>query len=522
MAARSIATRTSLSGTSAEATSISKGREAWSSECPAIGAVRSLDCFNVRGHSAKVIRQGDRRQNPAETAPNVTHVHGPGTRTCGDSLLARHTALNVVPNPSILIPARGRFVDAETDAAAWAALVDDRVCPPGAKLANGLLPKIAAAPDSPFRGGAAPPVILYLLGDLNHGGGEMRSLELFEEIKARQPKVDIVLYTISKEAGKLEERFRRTGARIVRRGKGFRGFLDFWRACRRHRAAVLHANAGTFGGYFALVAFAAGVRKRICHFRTTSEERTGIANRVKAAFGLVLLHLFGTEFVGVCAAARHYPRISERRWTTIYNGIRCDEPATALRKRRAVERDGSRNLVVLGRISPEKNFIRPVRIFEALAESRRNELMTLHFVGTGSEPNLALLQRRIAASPASRSIILHGVSDEPLADLRRADLLLLTSLREGLPGVILEALSVGTPVVASDLPGVREIGEAVEGVTRVPASAPDHAWCDAILAVLSDNRAEAIIHSFARGPFKMGAHMTQMAALWDLPRFDAA
>ena len=360
------------------------------------------------------------------------------------------------------------------------------------------------------------------MGRLDHGGGEIRSLQLFEEIKARHPRLQVVVYTISDQTGRLEERFQRTGATIVRGRKGLRGLLDFWHACRQHRATVVHTNAGTFGGYFAFVAFCAGVKKRICHFRSTGEDRPGIASRIKGRMGIWLTHLFGTEFVGVCAAARHYPRIPERRWRTIYNGIRCDEPSTALGKRLPSRPGAPRNLVVLGRISPEKNCLRAVRLLEALAQSGESDAIRLHFVGTGTAPNLALLKRHIAASPAFASICMHGVSDEPLDHLRKADALLLTSVREGLPGVILESLSVGTPVVASDLPGVREIAAAVEGITLVPLNAPDQAWCEAILTAFTDDRTEGIIDSFVRGPFQIGTHMAQMAHLWGLPTPESA
>ncbi len=59
-----------------------------------------------------------------------------------------------------------------------------------------------------------------------------------------------------------------------------------------------------------------------------------------------------------------------------------------------------------------------------------------------------------------RKIVFHGaITDRKgMADFfRRADVTILTSYSEGLPFVLLESLACGTPVVASDLPGIREI-----------------------------------------------------------------
>jgi len=363
---------------------------------------------------------------------------------------------------------------------------------------------------------AALPTIIYMLGRLGYGGAEMRSLQLFRAIRERYPALEIIVYVSALERGLLDWRFEQAGLRIVRGRAGARGFIDFWRACRRHKPILAHANAGTAGGFFALAAFLAGVEKRICHFRLTSEDRVGILSRLRGRIGGRMVLLFGTGIVGVCASARP-SRVPERRWRTIYNGIECDDPKITLRKRRAIGRQEIANVIVLARISPEKDYLRPVRILEALARRSEGRSPRLHFVGTGSAPDVERLGARIAASPIAGSIVVHGPSDEPLDHLRRADVLLLTTLREGLSGAVLEALSVGTPVVTSDLPGLREIASAVEGVTLVPEGASDAQWADAIVAALSEDRAEAIIASFRRGPFGFERYVAEMAALWGLP-----
>ncbi len=81
----------------------------------------------------------------------------------------------------------------------------------------------------------------------------------------------------------------------------------------------------------------------------------------------------------------------------------------------------------------------------------------LHLVGGGYGPEYRLCIEEAKSLGARVSI--HGsLPQNELADLmRRSDLFILPSLFEGLPLVVLEALACGCRVLATDLPGCREI-----------------------------------------------------------------
>lgn len=80
--------------------------------------------------------------------------------------------------------------------------------------------------------------------------------------------------------------------------------------------------------------------------------------------------------------------------------------------------------------------------------------------------------------------------------MRAADVLILPSLTEGLPLVLIEAMSQGTPCVASDVGGVGEVLTHGENGFLIGTRNPDD-WAEAIIRAIEDHgfRQRAIVRS---------------------------
>jgi glycosyltransferase involved in cell wall biosynthesis len=138
-------------------------------------------------------------------------------------------------------------------------------------------------------------------------------------------------------------------------------------------------------------------------------------------------------------------------------------------------------LLSVARLSPPKDIPTLLRAFAKLRAVRAARLLVL---GEGEERSR--LQALVAKLGQSADVDLAGYAPNPYPSMAAAAALVLSSRREGLPSVLLEALSLGTPVVSTDCPsGPREILEDGRLGLLVPARNPA-ALARAMEAVLDD------------------------------------
>jgi glycosyltransferase involved in cell wall biosynthesis len=130
--------------------------------------------------------------------------------------------------------------------------------------------------------------------------------------------------------------------------------------------------------------------------------------------------------------------------------------------------DGGPPLVLsAGRLARQKDFATLLRAFALLRQRRPARLVILGEAngGTGREE----LERLALGLGIAEQVSLPGMVDNPFGYMARADVFALSSAWEGMPGVLIEAMASGCPVVSTDCPGgSREILEDGELGALVP------------------------------------------------------
>lgn len=139
--------------------------------------------------------------------------------------------------------------------------------------------------------------------------------------------------------------------------------------------------------------------------------------------------------------------------------------------------------VCVGRLSRQKAY---ARLLDTLAAHDLDGHVTI----LGEGPERGALEDRIASLDLGDRVTLAGFDPNPAPWVAGADALLLPSLWEGLPNVALEALALGTPVIAAPEAGaITEIAGLAEtkAVSVVPMG---RVFADAMMSVRTSSSAK--------------------------------
>lgn len=316
--------------------------------------------------------------------------------------------------------------------------------------------------------------IAVFLPSLQGGGAERTMLTLANGFAARGLVVDLVL----SDAHGTYLADVSSGVRIVDLGcqRVFASLPRLIRYLRRERpqallSALSHANiVAICAGFFARTGTRIVVSERatlsaILEVASSARQRLlpklmrwlyPAADRVVAVSQGV-----ADDLAAVLGLARD-------RIAVIYNPVvtagllqRSREP---LRHRWFSAKDGPPVVLAVGRLGAEKDFATLIRAFAKLRAQRDARLVIL---GEGElRDELSRLVHRLGLH---EDVELPGFAANPFAFMRHASLFVLSSRTEGLPGVLIEAMACGAPVVSTECPsGPAEILENGKWGTLVP------------------------------------------------------
>jgi len=292
--------------------------------------------------------------------------------------------------------------------------------------------------------------IVQIVETLDVGGLERMALHL--AVAHRKAGHWSAIYTVF-GPGALEGEARSAGIPVVsfhkRPGFSVGAVWRLARQLRADRAQIVHTHNSSIHHYGALAGKLAGA--------VVVNTRHGLAlhssSRQEIYFKAVLPLTSAVVFV--CQYGRRYfarkGMAPEAKSEVILNGIPLD-PFRQVRASPGSMRPKIR-FGTIGRLVKAKAHGDLLEAFALVARDLPEAELDIWGYGDLR----AQLESRIAASGLQGRVHYHGPASKPAEALRTLDIFVLSSISEGLPLVILEAMAAGLPIVSTRVGGVAEV-----------------------------------------------------------------
>lgn len=236
-----------------------------------------------------------------------------------------------------------------------------------------------------------------------------------------------------------------------------------------------------------------GVPVRIIHSHSTGNERnvehrTSLFHSLSERINRRTLPGLATHFLACSRQAGEW-MFSRHPFTVIHNGIdlnryQFDPDARKEIRQQYGYSDHDTMVIVVGRISPPKNPLFSVRIIREM--HHRDESVRAVFIGDGE------LRKRVEDAVKDEGIqsdvLFTGITDQIPEWMSAADVLLLPSLFEGLPYVLMEAQASGLPCIVST--AVSKEADATGLITWLDLTESEGRWAEEALVAAKKPRKE--------------------------------
>ena len=354
--------------------------------------------------------------------------------------------------------------------------------------------------------------ILHVFGKMDRGGAELRTLELMKHIDRNKYQFDFL--ALSGERGALDEEIIKLGGTIYYCDLKSPLFpFRLYRILKSGKYNVVHSHVHVFSGFILGIARLAKIKTRITHFRSTGDgKKETFQRKIYREVMSYLVNKNSTHVLAVSKSAlnaniRKY-RKDKERFKVIYNGLDLSKfqkkPTNSLRKDFGLPEE-VKIFIHVGRMDPAKNHDKLISVFSEVVKQDRN--VALFMVGKINKLIYDELKIKIKKWGIEKQVFFLGARNDVADLLLQADCMIFPSIREGLPGAVLEACAAGIPVLGSDIPSIREVAEYFPFVRLLDLNIEDKIWALESLNLLKIaqeyNYKKKSIDIFSQSPFML-------------------
>jgi glycosyltransferase involved in cell wall biosynthesis len=348
-----------------------------------------------------------------------------------------------------------------------------------AAAVSGLRPGVVAAPSPP----PAPPSVLLVVDSLDCGGAERYVVDLARSLAGRGHAVTVACST----GGPLRTELDAAGipvaellGSLVKRRASPRFALALRRLVRELAPDVVHAHIYASAAAAALATWRADVPLVVTEHTEAPWRGPGARALSRWLYGRA------DELIAVSDAIRDMLEdrygVPAGRVSHLVNAIApVPLPPGAVAPALPARARGRHLVGRVSRLAPEKG----CDVFLRAAARLAARDPTVHFLVVGDGPERPRLEALVAELGLGDRVDLLGLRADARAVIAELDVLVVSSLSDGAPLVVLEAMEAEVPVVASAVGGLPDqIDHGADGLLVPPGD--DEALAAAVAGLLRD------------------------------------
>lgn len=303
--------------------------------------------------------------------------------------------------------------------------------------------------------------IIHIMGmdSTKYGGIERYNIELSNQLRENGYH-SVFVYESYPQVPQFAEDLCATGAELVvvnSRKNIWKFCKEIWKLYKQYDFCAIHAHFTKARFYALPLAVIYGIKNRLYTIHSTIEPLHKIKLHTR------LWYWWINKSCRIVAVSKQIEHVSRLNWPNaiiknLYLGINeCSGDKVIARK----ELDINQNKMVISTIA-NFNYIKGLDVLcqavKTLADANKMVDVEVYIIGQPHK-DIDELQKQIKLLGIEKYIHLEGIKNNISTYLHASDIYVQTSRHEGLPLALMEATSVGLPIVASKVGGIPEIAQ---------------------------------------------------------------
>jgi glycosyltransferase involved in cell wall biosynthesis len=362
--------------------------------------------------------------------------------------------------------------------------------------------------------------VLHLLDTLNRGGAEMQALDVCRN--SRDAGIDLTL--VSMKGGAMEELFQASGADFVKLNRRFPVDLflasQLRKIIKEREIEIVHGYQAVEGLHLYLAARGLKNVKKVLSFQGFLTDKK---NRLALKFLIPRMDANVVVSHGLKKWHAEKDKLDTTNFRVIYNGAdakRLEPSGGDLRNELGLEKDS----LLIGMVG---NFYRAARkdqltlcksLPRVFAGVENTHCIFAGRIEDGAEDKMADCINFCIENKITTRVHFLGARGDVPDVLAALDVFVFSSLHEGLPVAVSEAMLAGVPMIVSDIEPLLEATDGGKCAEVFPVKNAE-ILSDKILKLLKDKDARATqakrAREFAKENFSIEAHLRELKKLYD-------